>query len=134
MATTFEYRDREGSNKVLGDAANYKHTLVIGSKLSTARNRTSETDSYRVTISDRMLDTASVCSIDECGLPRTDRALFDFSIALGQPETYYARKKEQLVTLITALGALYENFATSVAIGTLPASLRSDQITTVNPV
>lgn len=133
MSTTFNYRDREGSNRVLGDATNYKHTLVIGSKLSTARNRTSEIDSYRVTISDRMLDTASICANEECGLPRTDRAMFDFSIALGQPAAYYARKKEQILTIQTALAALYTSFDETVSIGSLPSALRGETFTTVTP-
>jgi len=132
--TNFEQRERVGSNLVYGDTANYKHTLAVASKLSTARNRTSEIDSFRVTIADRMLDTASLCSADECGLPRTDRAMFEFSIALGQTNEYYARKKEQMVSILTALGALYADFDNSLKLGVLPSSLRGDSITTVNPV
>lgn len=131
--TNFEQRERVGSNLVYGDTANYKHTLAINSKLSTARNRTSEIDSFRVTIADRMLDTASLCSADECGLPRTDRAMFEFSIALGQTNEYYARKKEQMVSILTALGALYADFDSSLKLGVLPSSLRGDSITTVDP-
>jgi len=134
MATTFNMRERAGSSLVYGDATSYKHTLVINPKLSTARNRSSEIDSYRVTVADRMLDTASVCNDDTCGLPRTDRAMFEFSIALGQSDAYYARKKEQLVSLLTALGALYNAFDTSVKLGVIPDALRGESITTVNPV
>jgi hypothetical protein len=134
MSTNFELRDRVGSNLSYGDTANYKHMLAVSSKLSTARNRTTETDSFRVTIADRMLDTASACSADECGQPRTDRALFEFSIALGQPDAYYARKKEQLVSILTAVGAIYNAFDSSLKLGVLPTALRGDTITTVNPV
>lgn len=131
--TNFEQRERVGSNLVYGDTANYKHTLAVSSKLGTARNRTSEIDSFRVTIADRWLDVANVCAADECGLPRTDRALFEFSIALGQSQEYYARKKEQMVSIMTALGALYNAFDNSLKLGVLPAALRGDSISTVDP-
>lgn len=93
--TNFVKAAKAGSKQRYVDPADYKHQFEVNHVVS-ADPKQPNRDSLRLeaksTVIERLEDTCN----NKCALVRNDVASFTFSISLGQPSEYYARKSQQL--------------------------------------